>query len=307
MNTFGSIAAILAMDLFGLLSSVSEFTVSEGILFICKELKQSTTSGTLVKAMETLAYCAQNRHYHAYFPDCMVDLSRLSIPFEHLHNPDLDTVFLLEKALSIFTHLTSTASFAVLLVKSGVLHSLLDIIINGYEICDKQRIFPMCIKKTQHLDLPEVSLRNTLSLAYHENCRDALLKSNVCLVLLQLLGSLSSTLFNNSDNTNINHISAMESITTLPCLLTSETTFSLYSNRLSSNSMIAIEVLFILCLCQFDGSQLLATHPSASSMIIASWGCDSRIISNNKIGNNGGINDNSTVNGGKKRTEYVLM
>jgi hypothetical protein len=42
---------ILAMDVFGHLSSKAEFTISEGFLFICKELKHPSTTGSLLKVL----------------------------------------------------------------------------------------------------------------------------------------------------------------------------------------------------------------------------------------------------------------
>ena len=62
MNTFGPVASVLAMDLFGQLSSVSEISVTEGIQYVCKELKEPSTPGSLMKAVETLSLCAKNKY-----------------------------------------------------------------------------------------------------------------------------------------------------------------------------------------------------------------------------------------------------
>jgi hypothetical protein len=74
MGAFDPVARILAMDLYGLLASVSDFTIAEGITFVCKELGHPSTSATYMKAIETLSLCAINRHYHAYYRDNAPDI-----------------------------------------------------------------------------------------------------------------------------------------------------------------------------------------------------------------------------------------
>ena len=285
MNAFDPIASIMAMDLFGLLSSVSEFTISEGILFVCKELSQPRTPGLLMKAMETISQCAQNRHYLAYFPDSIRDICRLIVPSKHLDTPDLDTVFIVERALVILPQLTAGSFFSLKLIQGGVLSGLLEIIIEGYTYEERQHVYPICKKKTQHLDLPILALKIIRSLANHEECREALLKSSTSMVLVKVLSLAGHQIFNgrplvaNCDMRERESRNNASDAFLVPSLLTVDTARALFFSTLSLDVKLAMETLYILCLSPFDSTELFIHYPMACEVMVAFWGADATAAS----------------------------
>ena len=285
MNAFDPIASIMAMDLFGLLSSVSEFTISEGVLFVCKELSQPRTAGSLMKAMETLSQCAQNRHYLAYFPDSIRDICRLIVPSKHLNTPDLDTVFIIERALVILPQLTAVSSFSLKLIQGGVLSGLLEIIIEEHTYENRQHVYQICKKKIQHLDLPILALKIIRSLAHQEECREVLLKSGTPIVLAKVLSLAAHQIFKatpsvtNYDLQEGASTSCASEAFSVPPLLTIATAQALFSSTLSLNVNLAMEILYILCLRPFDSTELLIHYPVACEVIVAFWGADATAAS----------------------------
>lgn len=289
MNTFDPIASIIAMDLFGLLSSVSEFTISEGVIFVCKELSQPSTPGSLMKAMETISCCAQNRHYLAYFPDSIRDICRLLVPTKHLNTPDLDTVFIIERALLILLQLTAVSLFSLKLVQGGVLLGLLEIIIEGYTYESRQQVYSICKKKIQHLDLPVLALKVVLSLAYDDQCREALLKSGLPMALMKVLSGAAHQIPSAKSSTTACNIDEGESVSceskafSLPSLMTIDTANTISRSNLSLNATLAIEVLYILCLSPFDSTELLVHYPMACEVIVVFWSSDSTMTNDRTI------------------------
>ena len=259
MNALDPIALTLAMDLFGLLGSLSDFTISEGITFVCKELKQPSTPGTLMKALETLSMCAVNRHYLAYFPDTIHDVCKLIAPSAHMSNNAVDTVFALEKCLITLPYLIAMPSMTEELIRSGVVGGLLEIVSWGDSIRRKQALLPVCRRKTQHLELSLLALKSLLSLCRQKSCRPALLDGGAPQVLMELLDGTALKIFSRSE---------------LPNSLTRETAASLFSSCLPPEPIVALEILHVLCLSPFDAASLFTQHPSACSVVLAMWGFD---------------------------------
>ena len=299
MNTFGPVASVLAMDLFGQLSSVSEISVTEGIQYVCKELKEPSTPGSLMKAVETLSLCAKNKHYLAFFPDSLTYLCRLLVPSKHLYNKDLDSVFIIEKTLLILPRLTAVPLLATSLVSDGVLPGLLSIIIDGYTYEGKQQVYPICKKKSQLLDLPALALKILYSLCRHELCREAILKIGVPAVLMQVLKTAAHQLFDGSNSGSISGSTSVSVSSTAtasasssgnvaevtvtspaaPSLMHSDDACTLFGTNLSLNAKIALQTLFILSFIPFDCSELFKNCPSACAVVLASFGSDAAVAS----------------------------
>lgn len=254
MGAFDPVARILAMDVYGLLASVSDFTIAEGVTFVCKELMQPSTSATYMKAIETLSLCAINRHYHAYYIDCATDICNQIQPSKHLTNPTLDSVFIMEKCLLMFPRLISTPVLSEILVTCGTIMSLLRIVQEGDTYLDQQLVLHLCQRKTQDLDLPGLALKIVLTLATNELYRQDMIGCSAPSVLIQLLATASS-----------------ESSLSIPRLLTSQFSRSQFPTNQSGNVAIALEVLYLLSLRPFDSSELFVQYPSACPVIVASW------------------------------------
>lgn len=281
MNTFDPVARIIAMDLYGLLGSVSEFTVSEGISFVCRELKSPLTPGSLMKAIETLHLCSMNRHYIACYQESALDVCRITSPSNHLINPNIDTVFVIEKCLLILLRLSAVSIFAVRLTECGALTGLLEIVLEGNSLATQQVVLPACSRKSQQLDLPTLAHKILLSLSQYEACRSALLGCSTPKVLMQVLDTASRSMFPGG--------------TLLPSFLTTDKVVSLYSKSLSPTSMLALETLYLLCLGPFEDSGLFLKSPSACSLVIAAWGLDALIASGNESNNGkGGLSPRSS-------------
>jgi hypothetical protein len=278
MNTFDPVARILAMDLYGLLGSVSEFTISEGIAFVCRELKTPSTPGSLMKAIETLHLCSLNRHYIACFQESALDVCKITSPSYHLVNPNVDTVFVVEKCLLILLRLSSVSTFAVRLTDCGALTGLLEIVLEGNSLATQQVVLPVCSRKSQQLDLPTLAHKILLSLSQYEACRSALLSCFAPKVLMQVLDTASQALFAGDAS--------------LPSFLTTDKVVSLFSKSLSPTTMLALETLYLLCLGPFEASSLFSSSPSACSLVVAAWGLDALISSGNE--SKGGLPVKST-------------
>jgi hypothetical protein len=274
MNTFDPIARILAMDLYGLLGSVSEFTISEGIAFVCRELKSPSTPGSLMKAIETLHLCSLNRHYTACFQDSALDVCRITSPSNHLINPNIDTVFVVEKCLLILLRLSTVSTFAVKFTECGALTGLLEIVLEGNSLASQQVVLPVCSRKSQQLDLPTLAHKILLSLSQYEACRAALLSCSAPKVLMQVLDTASKAVFPGDAS--------------LPSFLTIDKVVTLFAKSLSPTSMLALETLYLLCLGPFEASGLFSNSPSACSLVVAAWGQDALISSGNESGNGKG-------------------
>ena len=259
MNALDPIALTLAMDLFGLLGSLSDFTISEGITFVCKELRQPSTPGTLMKALETISMCAVNRHYLAYFPDTIRDVCKQIAPSAHMSNNAIDTVFALEKCMITLPYLIAVSSMTEELIRSGVVGGLLEIISWGDSIRKKQALLPVCRRKSQHLELSLLALKSLLSLCRQRSCRPALLDGGAPQVLMELLDGAAMKIFSQCE---------------LPNSLTRETAASLFSSCLPPEPIVALEILHVLCLSPFDAASLFTQHPSACSVVLAMWGFD---------------------------------
>ena len=281
MNTFDPVARILAMDLYGLLASVSEFTVSEGIYFVLRELRQPLTPGSLMKAIETLHLCSLNRHYIACFPESAYDICKLTSPSNHLINPNIDTVFVVEKCLLILLKLSSVPTFSVKLTESGALTGLLEIVLEGNFLPSQQVVLPVCHRKSQQQDLPVLALKTLLSLSQYEACRAALISCSAPRVLMKVLDTASHAVF------PVN--------TTLPYFLPYDKMASHFSKSLTPPSMLALETLFVLCLYPFEASELFMNNPSACQMVVAACGLDALISSGNEsVNSKGGLSCSST-------------
>ena len=254
MGAFDPVARILAMDVYGLLASVSDFTIAEGVTFVCKELRQPSTSATYMKAIETLSLCAINRHYHAYYIDCASDICNQIQPSKHLTNPTLDSVFIMEKCLLMFPRLITTPVLSEILVTCGTIMSLLRIVQEGDTYLDQQLVLHLCQRRTQHLHLPGLALKIVLTLAMNELYRQDMIGCSAPSVLIQLLATASS-----------------ESSLSIPRLLTSQFPRSQFPTNQSENVAIALEVLYLLSLRPFDSSELFVQYPSACPVIVASW------------------------------------
>jgi hypothetical protein len=234
--------------------------------------------------VEILSFCAENRHYSTSFYDCMSDLSQLTIPSKHLNNPHLDSIFILEKLLKTYITLSSINILAVQLLKNGVLKGLFDIVLNGYTYIAFQEVHPLCLKISSNMDLSEVSLRVILSLSKHEDCKQLLLDCGVSHILLRMLMISVQEIFvdingkyMNNDKNILSNVGGENSgeYPDIPYLLTSLKTYNLYNKKLSQNSNICLETLYILCLCaNYYYSALFDTYPLSCPVILAGWGAD---------------------------------
>jgi hypothetical protein len=278
MGAFDPVARILAMDLYGLLASVSDFTIAEGITFVCKELGHPSTSATYMKAIETLSLCAINRHYHAYYRDNTPDICNQIQPSKHLTNPTLDSVFIMEKCLLMYPRLIATPQLSEVLVTCGTISNLLRIVQEGDTYADQQLVLHLCQRKTQDLDLPGLALQIILTLAMNEKYRHDMVSCSAPSVLIQLLATASSVFAN-----------AGESALSIPRLLTPQASRSFFPTNQSGNVMTAIEILYLLSLRPFDSSELFVLYPSACSVIVASWCSEAVPPSGNGHSPSGGV------------------
>jgi hypothetical protein len=205
------VQVIIALDVLGLMTWNADFSIDEAVQIVT-DLLQTQDSVVRCKALDTLVYSSLNPTSLASIASFSLGpLAHLLRYLQHLHEPTLDTLYILCSVLFILTRLVTDEEMCNILLKSAAFNCLLDILKLDDGVLHNQELLEShgrtLVPAAEHIISQDLNPKGTTGLplivtaqtirhyifacinafAAHHSCRSILLAANVPHFLLQHL------------------------------------------------------------------------------------------------------------------------